>query len=122
MARRRHAVSAEGLEGAAEDSTGHDDELRRTGGEDRPAQSHPRRRPCQRLQSDQRGRALSPPDRRQRFADQIWRRTGAETLAAAARGRGGLKRCALLTLPWRDPGGGGSTRVQRAAGWGESLS
>ena len=53
-------------------------------------QSDARGRPRQRLKSDQRGRALSPPDRRQRFVDQIWRRARAEAMAAQARGCGGL--------------------------------
>ena len=48
------------------------------------AQGDARGRPRQRLQSDQRRRALSPPDRRRWFAGQIWRRAGAEALAAAA--------------------------------------
>jgi hypothetical protein len=59
-------------------------ELRRAGDEARDAQSRSRRRPRQRLQSHQRRAALSPPDRRRRLARQVWRRPGAETLAAAA--------------------------------------
>ena len=51
------------------------------------AQGRPRGRPRQRLESDQRGRALSSPDRRQRFAGEVRRRTGAQALAVAARGR-----------------------------------
>jgi len=42
----------------------------------------------QRRQPDQRRRALPSPDRRQRFAGQVWRRTGAQALAAGARRRG----------------------------------
>ncbi len=41
---------------------------------DRYAQSHSCRRPCQRLKPDQRGAALSPPDRRGWLAGEIWRR------------------------------------------------
>lgn len=38
--------------------------------------------PRQRRQSDQRRGALSSPDRRRRFADRLWRRAGAQALAA----------------------------------------
>ena len=50
-------------------------------------QGRSRRRSRKWLEPDQRGVALSSPDRRQRFAGQIWRRTRAEALAAATRGR-----------------------------------
>ena len=43
--------------------------------------------PRQWLKPDQRRRALSPLDRRQWFAGQIWRRAGAQTVVARARGR-----------------------------------
>ena len=85
---RRHAVPAQGLERAAQNSARRHHELRRIGGENRHAQSGARGRPRQRRQPAQRRRALPSPDRRQWFAGQIWRRTGAQAVAAGARGRG----------------------------------
>src|SRR5580693_5387530 len=65
----------------ADHSTRPHHELRRARRPTRHAQSGARGRTCQRLEPDQRGRALSSPDRRQRFAGQIWRRTGAQAMA-----------------------------------------
>ena len=87
-----HAVPAKGLERAARDSSRHDAELWRARREAADAQSRPRRRPRQWCQSDQRRPALSPPDRRQRVAGEVWRRAGAQALAVAARGRSDSKK------------------------------
>ncbi len=61
-----------------------DHELWRAGGEARRAPRDARGRTRQRLESDFSGRALSPPDRRQWFAGEVWRRARAQALAAAA--------------------------------------
>src|SRR5712664_2638523 len=88
MARRRHAIPAQGLDRATDNPCGHDDKLWRAGGASRYAQSGAGGRPRQRLQSDQYCGALSSRDRSQRVADRIWRWARAQAMAAAARRRG----------------------------------
>src|SRR6266849_2705529 len=87
MARRWHAVPAQGLDRAADNPCRHDDKLWRAGGASRYAQSGAGGRPRQRLQSDQYCGALSSRDRSQRVADRIWRWARAQAMAAAARRR-----------------------------------
>ena len=78
-----------------------DAELRRARREAQVAQSRPRRRPRQRLQSDQRRAALSPPDRRQRGTGEVRRWAGAQALAAAARGRPDSGKAAGRSSDWK---------------------
>ncbi len=63
---------------------GQDGELLRAGRKDRPSDRGARRRPGEWRQPDRAGRALPPRDRRERHADRLWRRAGAEALVAGA--------------------------------------
>lgn len=104
MAHGRHAVSASRLDGADDNSTRSDAELRRFGGENRATEGGPSGGPRQRFEPDKRRRAVPPGYRNRWLPDGLRRRHRTQAMAAQSRRRSVQAEpsgCAVGCIPMR---------------------